>query len=89
MKTTIELPDELSRQVKAVAALRGQSMKQFLTELLERELSRSTPRQGEEAARQRQAASLIEELESLAGRIGEKWTGSADAVEAVREQRRG
>ena len=53
MKTTIELPDELSRQVKAVAALRGQSMKQFLTELLERELSRPAPRQGEEAARQR------------------------------------
>jgi len=89
MKTTIELPDELSRQVKAVAALRGQSMKQFLTELLERELSRQAPRQGDEAARQQQAASLIEELETLAGRIGEKWTGSADAVEAVREQRRG
>jgi hypothetical protein len=87
MKTTIELPDELSRQVKAAAALRGQSMKHYLTELLERELSRA-PR-SDEAVRKQQAASLIEELESLAGRIGEKWTDSADAVGAMREQRRG
>lgn len=88
MKTTIELPDELSRQVKAAAALRGQSMKEFLTEVLSRELSPAAPQQADQNARQKKAASLIEELESLAGRIGEKWGGAADAVEAVREQRR-
>jgi hypothetical protein len=88
MKTTIELPDELSRQVKAAAALRGQSMKQFLTDLLQRELSRPAHTQDDEAARRQRAVSLIEELESLAGRIGEKWTGGVDAVDAVREQRR-
>lgn len=88
MKTTIELPDELSRQVKAAAALRGQSMKEFLTEVLTRELSPVVPRQADQNARQKRAASLIEELESLAGRIGEKWGGAADAVQAVREQRR-
>lgn len=88
MKTTIELPDELSRQVKAAAALRGQSMKEFLTELLSRELSPLPPQHADQSARQKKAASLIEELESLAARIGEKWTGSADAVQAVREQRR-
>lgn len=87
MKTTIELPDELSRQVKAAAALRGQSMKEFLTEVLSRELS-SVPQQADQSARQTKAASLIEELESLAGRIGEKWGGATDSVEAVREQRR-
>jgi plasmid stability protein len=88
MKTTIELPDELSRQVKAAAALRGQSMKEFLTEVLTRELSPVVPQQADQNARQKRAASLIEELESLAGRIGEKWGGAADAVQAVREQRR-
>lgn len=88
MKTTIELPDELSRQVKAAAALRGQSMKEFLTELLSRELSSLPQQQVDQSARQKKAASLIEELESLAARIGEKWSGSADAVQVVREQRR-
>lgn len=88
MKTTIELPDELSRQVKAAAALRGQSMKEFLTEVLTRELCPVVPQQADQNARQKRAASLIEELESLAGRIGEKWGGAADAVQAVREQRR-
>jgi len=33
MKTTIEMPDELFRKAKAVAALRGQSMKQFITHI--------------------------------------------------------
>ncbi|MCK7494361.1 MAG: hypothetical protein MZW92_26635 [Comamonadaceae bacterium] len=71
MRTTIELPDELSRQVKAVAALRGQSMKQFLTELLEEELyTAGAPAGSDAAARRQQAASLIDELASLAGRIG-------------------
>lgn len=88
MKTTIELPDELSRQVKAVAALRGQSMKQFLTELLTRELSQPAPQPADDAARQQQAGALIGELEILAERIGEKWRGEVDAVAAVREQRR-
>ena len=38
MKTTIEMPDELFRKAKAVAALRGQSMKDFITQLLTREI---------------------------------------------------
>ena len=35
MQTTIEMPDELFRKAEAVAALRGQSMKQFITQLLD------------------------------------------------------
>ena len=38
MKTTLELPDELYRQAKALAALKGQSMKEWLTLLLRREI---------------------------------------------------
>ena len=31
MKTTIEIPDELYRQTKATAALRGESVKDLVT----------------------------------------------------------
>lgn len=34
MKTTIEIPDPLFREVKATAASRGQSLRQFLTDAL-------------------------------------------------------
>lgn len=39
MKTTIELPDPLFRKVKATAAERGQSLKDFLTEALREKLA--------------------------------------------------
>lgn len=34
MKTTLEIPDEVFRQCKAAAALRGESLKDFVTESL-------------------------------------------------------
>ena len=39
MKTTIEMPDELFRKAKAVAALRGQTLKDLITTAMERELT--------------------------------------------------
>ena len=39
MKTTLELPDDLFRQTKATASLRGESMKSFVIEALRRHLS--------------------------------------------------
>ena len=38
MRTTLELPDELLRQAKARAALRGMKLKEFVAEALERAL---------------------------------------------------
>ena len=35
MRTTLELPDMLFRKVKAEAALRGKSMKDFMVEIIE------------------------------------------------------
>ena len=35
MKTTLDLPDQLLRQTKSAAALRGQSMKEFIRAALE------------------------------------------------------
>jgi predicted HicB family RNase H-like nuclease len=38
MKTTIEVPDELFLQAKAIAAMRGISLKALVTEALKREV---------------------------------------------------
>jgi len=39
MRTTLDLPDELFREVKATAARRGMLMKQFITEALTEKLA--------------------------------------------------
>lgn len=38
MKTTIDLPDSVFRRAKATAAVRGLSLKNFITEAVERQL---------------------------------------------------
>ena len=43
MKTTIELPDVMFRQAKALAAARGVTLKRLFTEALEVQLRRCTP----------------------------------------------
>ncbi len=88
MKTTIEMPDDLFRKAKAVAALRGLSMKQWITDMLRRELG-DTPISGEETERKAAAETFAREIESLAAQVGKSWQGPQDAVAAIREQRRG
>ena len=41
MRTTIDLPDPLFRKTKALAAMRGSSMKDLIIHVVEREVSRS------------------------------------------------
>jgi len=43
MKTTLDLPDALFREVKATAARRGMLMKQFITEALQEKLAAQHP----------------------------------------------
>ena len=43
MKTTIDLPDAMFRQAKALAAARGVTLRQIFTEALEERLRRHTP----------------------------------------------
>jgi hypothetical protein len=43
MKTTLEIPDALFRRVKAKAAVRGQTLKEFVNEALQEKLA---PRRG-------------------------------------------
>lgn len=40
MKTTLEIPDDLYRRTKATAALRGESLKDFVTDALKSHLER-------------------------------------------------
>jgi hypothetical protein len=40
VKTTLEIPDDLFRRTKAEAALRGESLKNFVTEALQAHLDR-------------------------------------------------
>lgn len=43
MRTTIDMPDTLFRKTKAVAALRGSSMKELIIHAVEREVTNPTP----------------------------------------------
>ena len=78
MKTTIDLPDELFRRAKAIAALRGESLKQL-----------NPARGAGEARHPEAAATLVRELDALAAQVSASWVGAQDAVDAVRDQRRG
>lgn len=46
MKTTLEIPDTLFRRAKAAAAVRGQSLKQLVTQAVRKELDAGTGRKG-------------------------------------------
>jgi hypothetical protein len=50
MRTTLDLPDPIFRQLKAESALRGLKLKDFVTELIQSGLQ-STPRPAEMRAR--------------------------------------
>lgn len=87
MKTTIEMPDDLFRRAKAVAALQGLSMKEWLTNLLRREIDE--PGLPEPVVdKQQEIEAFNRELDRLTKRISAAWQGPHDAVAAIREQRR-
>lgn len=46
MKTTLEIPDPLFRKAKSIAAERGQSLKEFVTEALRDKVAPSKNRSG-------------------------------------------
>ncbi|HEY4563899.1 MAG TPA: hypothetical protein VIJ36_13025 [Thermoanaerobaculia bacterium] len=43
MKTTLEIPDDLFKRTKATAALRGESLKDFVVEALQARLEQTSP----------------------------------------------
>ncbi|MGH8717422.1 MAG: hypothetical protein ACREV0_00520 [Burkholderiales bacterium] len=82
MKTTLEMPDELFRKAKAKAALRGQSLKQLITDALRNELEKKP------SASMQSTEQFWRELKTIAKANSKSWKGRKDAVTAVREQRR-
>ena len=88
MKTTIEMPDELFRRAKTTAVARGQTLKQLVTDALERELAEPVTVQESTEERAAKVAAFVRELEALAEEVSAEWKSDLDAVGAVREQRR-
>jgi hypothetical protein len=43
MRTTIDIPDALLRRTKAIAAIRGVTLKQIVVDAVEREINRAKP----------------------------------------------
>lgn len=88
MKTTIEMPDDIFRRAKAIAALQGLSMKEWLTNLMRREVGSGTPAQSLAQDPEQEAEAFMQELNRLASEVSAQWQGPQDSVSAIREQRR-
>lgn len=82
MKTTLEIPETLFRNVKAVAALRGQTLKQLVTVALEEFLEREPFPQSRQpgwrsvfgGARSGETLSVDRTVEAEFGRVDpEEW----------------
>jgi hypothetical protein len=82
-KTTLEMSETLFRRAKATAAGRGQTLKQFVTGALEKELGSS------ESGALVSASTALRKVRLLAKINAASWQTDQDAVAAVREQRRG
>ena len=77
------MSETLFRRAKATAAGRGQTLKQFVTGALEKELGSS------ESGAIVSASAALRKVRLLAKMNAVSWQTDQDAVEAVREQRRG
>lgn len=88
MKTTLEMPDELFRRAKAMAAQRGQSLKQLVTAALERELAGPAPGTKTSKRKRAEVEAFLRELDKVSRKISAIWPEGVSAVEAIREQRR-
>jgi 3-dehydroquinate synthase class II len=82
-KTTLEMSETLFRRAKATAASRGQTLKQFVTNALEKELGSS------DSGAIVSASAALRKVRKLAKINAASWQTDQDAVSAVREQRRG
>lgn len=83
MKTTIDMPDDLFRQAKAAAAIRGQTLKQLVTVAIERELS--THRTIADAGPSTE--DFLEEIHAFAHANAVAWKTRKSAEEAVADMR--
>lgn len=91
MKTTIEIPDELFRAVKARAALRDVRLKDLIAQLLKNWLAEGEPRKGQakEGADQRvrETEAWLKELQTIGRKIHDDAVDSRSLVEILHEDR--
>lgn len=76
MKTTLEVSDDLFRRTKAAAAMRGESLKDFVTEALQAHLERKTT-----------AAPLPPGWQSVFGKARQEEVASVDSIVAEEFER--
>ncbi len=82
MKTTIEMPETLFRKAKAKAALQGVTLKQLVTDAMERELDQE-PSESSSPSKQ-----FWDEWNQLAQHMGRAWKSNKSAIKILQEMRR-
>jgi hypothetical protein len=76
MRTTVEVPDKLYRQIKARAALRGQTIKAFFLDAVRDKLAKdNVPDQGEPGWMAVFGKAKKEDMEELQRIIDEEFSG--------------
>ncbi len=73
MKTTLEIPDDLFKRTKATAALRGESLKDFVTEALQAHLERRATGDSPRGWRSVFGQAEREEVEMVDAIVGEEF----------------
>ncbi|MGH8551467.1 MAG: hypothetical protein ACRERU_23240 [Methylococcales bacterium] len=97
MKATIDIPDDLYRQVKAKAALKGSKVKDVAISLFEkwvREAGEETPLvvnaplSGDDETRRQLAEAWLREWQAVGREVAEKSVDPRSAVEILLADRR-
>jgi hypothetical protein len=73
VKTTLEIPDDLFKRTKATAALRGESLKDFVVEALQARLEQTSTASPPRGWRSVFGQARREEVESVDARIAEEF----------------
>ncbi|MEW6037042.1 MAG: hypothetical protein AB1648_02145 [Pseudomonadota bacterium] len=97
MKATIDIPDDLYRQVKAKAALKGSKVKDVAIRLFEKWVSEAdeeppfgvnAPLPGGDEARRQAAEAWLKEWQAVGREVGEKSVDPRSTVEILLTDRR-
>ncbi|RLB55130.1 MAG: hypothetical protein DRJ42_07180 [Deltaproteobacteria bacterium] len=74
MKTTLEIPDELYRQVKALAALSGRTIKDLVNEVLRKRVEEERAMSGERGWRSVFGKGPPEQVERVQAYLDEEFS---------------
>lgn len=92
MKTTVEIPDDLFRAVKARAALQNMRIKDLITQLLARWLTEGDlerkPETESKAERVQQMEAWLQDLRAVGQKIYERAVDPRSLVEILTEDRK-